>query len=56
MNDERHMSSQMMTTDPETGLPALTSLLYRVCGGDQTKFEEACRLLNLFMDTAQARK
>lgn len=56
MNSERHMQSQMMTTDPETGLPALTSLLYKVCGGDQTKFEEACRLLNLFMDKAQERK
>lgn len=56
MNDERHMASQMMTTDPQTGLPALTSLLYNVCGRDQTKFEEACRLLNLFMDKAQERK
>lgn len=55
MNNERHMASQMMTTDPETGLPALTSLLYKVCGGDQTKFEEACRLLDLFMDTAVRR-
>lgn len=53
---DRHMSSQMMTTDPKTGLPALTSLLFKVCEGDQTKFEEACRLLDLFMDKAQELK
>lgn len=51
--DDRHMASQMMTTDPKTDMPALTSLLYNVCGSDQTKFEEACRLLDLFMDKAQ---
>ena len=56
MNTDRHMASQMMTTDPKTGLPALTSLLYNVCGRDQAKFEEACRLLDLFMDKAQERK
>lgn len=47
---------QMMTTDPETGLPALTSLLYRVCDGDGAKFDEACRLLKLFMIKAQEDK
>lgn len=53
MNEERHMKAQMMTTDPHTGLPALTTLLHRVCGGDDTKFNEACRLLDLFMDKAK---
>ena len=56
MKDDRHMKAQMMTTDPHTGLPALTTLLYKVCGGDDTKFSEACRLLNLFMDKAQELK
>jgi len=55
MKDDRHMTSQMMTTDPHTGFPALTTLLYKVCDGDDTKFNEACRLLNLFMDKAQER-
>lgn len=44
---------QMMTNDYETGLPALTTLLYRVCDGDGAKFDEACRLLKLFMLKAQ---
>lgn len=44
---------QMMTTDPETGLPALTTLLYKVCEQDSAKFNEACRLIHLFMITAQ---
>ena len=56
MKDDRHMTSQMMTTDPETGLPALTTLLYKVCDRDGAKFDEACRLLDLFMDKAQERK
>lgn len=56
MNEERHMKAQMMSTDPHTGLPALTTLLYKVCDGDQTKFKEACRLLNLFMDKVQELK
>lgn len=56
MKDDRHLTSQMMTTDPQTGLPALTTLLYKVCECDDTKFNEACRLLDLFMDKAQERK
>jgi hypothetical protein len=44
---------QMMTTDPETGLPALTTLLYKVCEQDGEKFDEACRLIRLFMTIAQ---
>lgn len=30
-------------------MPALTTLLHRVCGNDRQKFEEATRLLELFM-------
>lgn len=56
MNDERHMKAQLMTTDPHTGLPALTTLLHKVCNGDADKFNEACRLLDLFMDKAQVCK
>lgn len=56
IQEDRHMISQMMTTDTQTGTPALTTLLHKVCNGNQTKFEEACRLLNLFMDKAQERK
>lgn len=56
MNNERHMKAQMLTTDPQTGFPALTALLYKVCDGDDTKFNEACRLLDLFMDKAQEHK
>ena len=40
------------TVDPETGFPAMTTLLHRVCGGDGAKFDEACRLINLFMQEA----
>lgn len=33
-----------------SGTPALTSLLYKVCDGDSEKFDEACRLICLFLD------
>lgn len=33
--------------------PALTVLLHRVCGNDHKKFDEACRLISLFMDQAE---
>lgn len=42
----------MTTEDPDAGVPALTTLLYRVCGKDEEKFEEACRLVNLFIEQA----
>ena len=44
---------QLTTTDPETGLPALTTLLYKVCEQDSAKFNEACRLIRLFMMKVQ---
>jgi hypothetical protein len=37
-------------------LPAGTVLLYRVCDNDPDKFEEACRLVGLFVKTALAAK
>jgi len=46
------MKIQLTTTDPETGLPALTSLLYKVCEKDVDKFNEACRLVDLFITEA----
>ena len=32
--------------------PAMTTMLYRVCGGDHDKFIEAMRLVSLFMVAA----
>ena len=40
------------TVDPQTGMPAMTTLLHRVCKGDDQKFDEACRLIRLFMESA----
>jgi hypothetical protein len=38
--------------DGEYSMPALTTVLHRLCGNDRAKFEEATRLINLFLDTA----
>lgn len=44
------------TTDPTNpvglpgGTPALTTLLYKVCDQNSEKFDEACRLICLFLD------
>jgi hypothetical protein len=35
-------------------LPALTTMLYRVCGNDQKRFDEATRLVQLFIEAALA--
>lgn len=48
------LSIMLRTQDPEQKLdnnfaPALTSLLHRVCDGSQLKFDEACRLVELFV-------
>ncbi|UMO76033.1 hypothetical protein [Planktothrix phage Pra-JY27] len=45
------------TVDPETLIlgrpaPALTTLLYVVCGNDEKKFEQADRLIRLFVEAA----
>lgn len=48
----------MMTKDPTVhfpdrdSVPAITTLLHRVCGNDLTKFEEATRLIELFIVAA----
>ena len=33
-------------------MPALTTLLHRVCNNDAAKFEEATRLVTIFMEKA----
>lgn len=48
------------TIDPENvvdgrPVPALTTLLYRVCGEDPERFEEATRLVELFIIAALSR-
>lgn len=53
---EKHNAVMFNTTDPTNpvglpgGTPALTTLLYKVCDQDMAKFDEACRLLSLFLD------
>ena len=47
------------TTDPTLSLdgkpvPALTTLLHRVCDNDEKKFEEAIRLVELFVGKAMS--
>jgi len=47
------------TDDPETQLdgcpvPAMTTMLHRVCGNDEAKFHEAMRLVELFIRAALA--
>lgn len=45
------------TMDPQhimqgTPMPAMTTLLHKVCGNNSVKFEEACRLIELFIAKA----
>lgn len=40
------------TKDPTLHVPALTTLLVRVCDGDEAKFKEATRLVALFVRRA----
>ena len=45
------------TVDPSVSLdgsplPAMTTMLYRVCDNDPAKFEEATRLIELFIKEA----
>lgn len=44
---------QFMTDDPWYDVPALTTLLIKVCDNDTHKFQEACRLLGLFMQKVE---
>lgn len=55
--DESHPAYKFffITKDPQAPIsscPALTTLLYKVRDGDQAKFEEATRLVELFMADA----
>lgn len=53
---EKHNAVLYSTTDPTNpvglpgGTPALTTLLYKVCDNDGEKFDEACRIISLFLD------
>lgn len=53
---EKHNTVMFNTTDPTNpvglpgGTPALTTLLCKVCDQDMAKFDEACRIINLFLD------
>lgn len=53
---EKHNAVLFGTLDPTNpvglpgGTPALTTLLYKVCDQNNEKFDEACRLIGLFLD------
>lgn len=53
---DKYNTVMFNTTDPTnplgtpSGTPALTTLLYKVCDGDMAKFDEACRIIYLFLD------
>lgn len=53
---EKHNAVLYGTLDPTNpvglpgGTPALTTLLYKVCDQNSEKFDEACRLICLFLD------
>lgn len=53
---EKHNPVLYGTLDPTNpvglpgGTPALTTLLYKVCDQNNEKFDEACRLICLFLD------
>lgn len=40
------------TQDPENGVLAASTLLFKVCDGDNDRFEEACRLIELIVNKA----
>lgn len=52
----KHNTVLFNTVDPmnplgiPSGTPALTTLLYKVCDQDMAKFDEACRIISLFLD------
>ena len=52
----KHNTVLFNTVDPMNpvglpgGTPALTTLLYKVCDNDMEKFDEACRIICLFLD------
>jgi hypothetical protein len=61
MTEDTDLDRILLTTmDPElrpweggpTQFPALTTLMFRVCDGDEARFLEACRLVELFIARA----
>jgi hypothetical protein len=40
--------------DPQTNMPWVTTMLYRVCGQDGDKFDEAVRILQAAFEAGQA--
>lgn len=55
---DKHVTAVLFrATDPNNrlggrSLPAMTTMLYRICDDDQNKFDEACRLIGLFIEEA----
>lgn len=43
----------MNTWDPKWDVSALSILMHHFCGGDPEKFQEACRLVELFIKEAR---
>lgn len=55
VRETRRTGQMMRVNDPtRMGMPALTSLLFSVCNNNHRVFEEATRLVHLFMDQAEA--
>ena len=53
-HETRRTEQMLRVNDPSrSGMPALTSLLFSVCNNNDRIFEEATRLVHLFMDQAE---
>lgn len=55
MTPEQILNAQLEAVDPETSVmgmaaPALTALMFKVCGNDERKFNEATRLIDIIID------
>lgn len=55
---DKHHITMLVTKDPDNQLmgepiPALTTLWIEVCDKDREKFDEATRLITLFMEKAE---
>ncbi len=50
----RRMEQMMKVMDPDrNGMPALTTLLFAVCGNNHQPFDLATKLIERFMDQAE---
>lgn len=50
----RRAEQMMRVSDPlRAGMPALTSMLFMVCGNNHQTFERATKLVEAFMDQAE---